>query len=90
MNAKYSDEFKMKVVQDYYSSPLGLRTIALKYNLLSKNYIINWEKYLIKKGLIPPGSTKPNKTVRSLKSRYSPVFCFFILVDCTVRDCTLE
>lgn len=63
MKEKYSDEFKLKVVQDYYNSPLGVRLIALKYNLPSKNYINNWEKYLIKKGLLPEGSTKPNKTV---------------------------
>jgi transposase-like protein len=63
MNEKYSDEFKLKVVQDYYNSPLGVRLIALKYNLPSKNYINNWEKDLIKKGLLPEGSTKPNKTV---------------------------
>jgi transposase InsO family protein/transposase-like protein len=62
MNEKYSDEFKLKVVQDYYNSPLGVRLVALKYNLPSKNYINDWEKYLIKKGLLPPGSTKPNKT----------------------------
>jgi len=63
MNEKYSDEFKLKVVQDYYGSPLGVRLIALKYNLPSKNYINNWEKDLIKKSLLPEGSTKPNKTV---------------------------
>jgi transposase-like protein len=63
MNEKYSDEFKLKVIQDYYNSPLGVRSIALKYNLPSKNYINNWEEYLIKKGILPPGSTKPNKTV---------------------------
>src|SRR6056297_2862343 len=62
MPTKYSDAFKLEVVRDYYNSPLGVRSIALKYNLPSKNYINNWEKYLIKKGLLPPGSTKPNKT----------------------------
>lgn len=80
MPAKYSDAFKLEVVRDYYNSPLGVRSIALKYNgsrktltlgvfclrqklhLPSKNYINNWEKYLIKKELLPPGSTKPNKT----------------------------
>lgn len=60
---KYSDEFKLKVVQDYYSCTLGVRAIALKYNLPSKNYINIWEQYLIEKGLLPTGSTKPNKSV---------------------------
>lgn len=63
MNKKYSDEFKLSVIEDYYNSTLGVRAIALKYNLPSKNYINNWEKQLIKKGLLPPNSTKPNKSV---------------------------
>ena len=63
MNRFYSDEFKLKVIMDYYESPLGLRTISRKYNLPAKNYINNWEKQLIRKGLLPEGSTKPNKSV---------------------------
>ena len=61
MKTKYPDDFKLLVVKDYYSSPLGVRAIALKYNLPSKNYINNWEKQLIAKGLLPEGSTKPVK-----------------------------
>ncbi|MDP4133205.1 MAG: hypothetical protein Q8882_04245 [Bacillota bacterium] len=49
--------------QDYYDSPLGVRAIALKYNLPSKNYINNWEQYLKKKGLLSADATKPNKAV---------------------------
>jgi len=63
MKKKYSDEFKLSVINDYYNSPLGVRAIALKYNLPSKNYINNWEKQLKKKGLLLPDSTKPNKSV---------------------------
>jgi len=66
MPTKYSDAFKLEVVRDYYNSPLGVRSIARKYNLPSKNYINNWETYLIKKGLLPPGSTKPNKSIASI------------------------
>lgn len=62
INKKYSDEFKLMVVNDYYNSPIGVRAIAMKYNLPSKNYINNWEDQLKKKGLLPPDSTKPNKT----------------------------
>lgn len=51
-NKEYSDEFKMQVVKEYLNSSLGCRTIAKKYNLPSKNYIHNWEKQLIKKGLL--------------------------------------
>ena len=63
MKRKYSDEFKLEVVRAYYNSPLGVRSIAKKYNLPSKNYINNWEAQLIQKGKLPKGSTKPNKAV---------------------------
>ncbi len=63
MKKKYSDDFKLSVIKDYYSSSLGVRAIALKYNFPSKNYISNWEKQLKKKGLLPPDATKPNKSV---------------------------
>jgi transposase-like protein len=62
MSKKYSDEFKLMVVQDYYNSSLGVRMVSLKYNLPSKNYIENWEKYLKKKGLLDPDATKPQKS----------------------------
>ncbi|NLJ72851.1 MAG: transposase [Syntrophomonadaceae bacterium] len=62
MVRKYTDGFKLAVVKDYYQSTLGVRAIANKYNLPSKNYINNWEKQLKKKGLLPPDATKPNKT----------------------------
>ncbi len=67
MKRKYSDEFKLSVIKDYYNSTLGVRAIASKYNLPSKNYINNWEKQLKKKGLLPPDATKPNKTVARSK-----------------------
>ncbi len=69
MQRKYSDEFKLLVVNDYYDSTLGVRAIATKYNLPSKNYINRWEDQLKKKGLLPPDATKPNKaTGRSKES----------------------
>lgn len=67
MQRKYSDEFKLSVINDYYNSPLGVRAIALKYNLPSKNYINDWEKQLKKKGLLPPDATKPNKSAGRCK-----------------------
>lgn len=67
MRRKYSDEFKLAVIEDYYQSRLGVRSIALKYNLPSKNYINNWEKELKKKGLLPAEATKPDKTVARSK-----------------------
>lgn len=67
MNKKYSDDFKLTVIKDYYNSSLGVRAIAMKYNLPSKNYINQWEQQLIKKGLLPPDSTKPLKSVARSK-----------------------
>lgn len=52
-NIKYSNEFKLQVVNEYISGNLGCRLLAKKYNLPSKNYIVNWKKQLIKKGLLP-------------------------------------
>ena len=48
MKRVYSDEFKLSVIEDYYCNPFGVRAVALKYNLPSKNYINNWEEYLKK------------------------------------------
>lgn len=62
MKKNYSNEFKLSVIKDYYESNLGVRSIALKYNLPSKNYILNWEKQLKEKGLIPKDAKKdPDK-----------------------------
>ena len=67
MKRTYSDEFKLSVIKEYYTSTLGVRAIATKYNLPSKNYIANWEQYLKKKGLLPHDATKPVKTVGRAK-----------------------
>lgn len=75
MRRKYSNEFKLMVINDYYDSPLGVRAIAQKYNLPSKNYINRWEEQLKKKGLLPPEATKPNKSVARSKDsvRYKDI-----------------
>lgn len=58
INKRYSDEFKLQVIKDYLNGSMGCRTIAKKYNLPSKNYIHNWEKQLIKKGLLKKDDIK--------------------------------
>ena len=58
---RYSDEFKLQVIQEYLNGNLGCRLLAKKYNLPSKNYISNWEKQLKKKGLLPTNSKKHHK-----------------------------
>ena len=62
MNKKYTDDFKLLVVNDYYESDMGVRAIARKYGLPSKNYINNWEEQLKRKGLLPKDAKKQNKT----------------------------
>lgn len=52
INKRYSDEFKLQVIDEYLKGTLGCRTLAKKYNLPSKNYVQKWEKQLIRKGLL--------------------------------------
>lgn len=72
MMRKYTDEFKLLVINDYYKSDVGVRAIARRYGLPSKNYINNWEKQLKKKGLLPKNATKPNKTAGPSKNSLKP------------------
>lgn len=60
MNTRYTDEFKIGVIRDYYTNDLGVRQTAAKWGLPSKNYITNWEKYLEAKGLLPDVPKKPS------------------------------
>lgn len=71
MKKVYSDEFKKSVIDDYYNSPCGIRVIARKYGLPSKNYITNWEKSLKKKGILDASDTKPIKAVGRSKDHIS-------------------
>ena len=58
INKRYSNEFKLQVVKEYLNGTMGCRTLAKKYNLPSKNYIHNWERQLIKKGLLKEDKLK--------------------------------
>ena len=49
----YSDEFKLSVVNEYFEGDLGVRLLAKKYNLPTKNYISNWINELKRKGKLP-------------------------------------
>ena len=40
--AKYSDEFKLKIVQEYLSGSLGTKLLARKYGMPSNSSIRNW------------------------------------------------
>ena len=52
MSQKYSEEFKLNVVKEYFEGNLGVRLLAKKYNLPSKNYITNWIKHFKDMGVI--------------------------------------
>lgn len=74
---EYSDEFKLKVVEEYFNGPLGCRNLAKKYNLPSKNYIFTWRDQLVKKGLFETQTIKKdytkvqkNKTKKITKTAY--------------------
>lgn len=74
-NTRYSDEFKLQVINEYFNGDLGCRLLAKKYNLPSKNYITNWQEQLIKKGLLSPNLKKKSHTggiSRNLSSKKTP------------------
>lgn len=73
MSQKYSEEFKLSVVKEYYEGNLGVRLLAQKYNLPSKNYISNWIKHFKENGTIPQNlsasRTSSTSTERTNKSK---------------------
>ncbi|SIO20537.1 transposase [Carnobacterium alterfunditum] len=48
---KYSEEFKLQVVQEYLNGPLGFQLLAKKYALSSTTPLNNWVKAYRKLGL---------------------------------------
>jgi len=52
-NNRYTEEFKLSVVNEYFDGELGVRTLAKKYKLPSKNYITIWINEMKKAGKIP-------------------------------------
>lgn len=67
MAQKYTDEFKLAVVKEYYEGNLGVRLLARKYNLPSKNYITNWIKHFKEIGAIPKASAVSRISLTSSK-----------------------
>jgi len=45
--AKYSYEFKLKVVQEYLTGPKGYKLLARKYQISDESSIKNWVKKTI-------------------------------------------
>ena len=72
----YSEEFKLAIVKEYFNGNLGVRLLAKKYNLPSKNYITNWINYFKKKGIIPSNisrdksKTATKESINSTKTEY--------------------
>ena len=67
MKKRYTKEFKVAVIRDYYTNELGVRQTAAKWGLPSKNYITQWEEYLKKAGSLPDVTKKA--PMKALKSR---------------------
>ncbi|WP_197089536.1 transposase [Bacillus sp. SA1-12] len=42
--AKYSEEFKLKLVKEYLEGKLGYRLLAQKYNMKDSTRILRWVK----------------------------------------------
>lgn len=40
--AKYSEEFKLQLVQEYLEGPLGYTLVAKKYALSDRSILSNW------------------------------------------------
>ncbi|MGE7622622.1 transposase [Viridibacillus sp. NPDC096237] len=40
--AKYSDEFKLKVVKEYLKGTLGYKLLAIKYGIPSESQMKRW------------------------------------------------
>ena len=68
MNKKYSEEFKLAVVKEYLEGNIGIRTLAKKYSLPSKNYITNWIKYFKDNGTISKDISVSHTVKSSIKS----------------------
>ncbi|WP_018934176.1 transposase, partial [Gracilibacillus lacisalsi] len=49
--AKYSEEFKIKLVTEYLYGKLGYRSLAKKYNMASETSIIEWVKVYKSQGM---------------------------------------
>jgi len=50
--AKYSDEFKLKVVKEYLDGSLGLKLLVRKYDIKSHTQLSNWVNVYQKYGAI--------------------------------------
>lgn len=49
--AKYSEEFKIKLVSEYLSGNLGYKSLAKKYNMSSQTRIFEWVKIYNSQGM---------------------------------------
>ena len=63
-------------IKEYFEGDLGVRLLAKKYNLPSKNYITNWINKFKKEGKIPEDisrdktKTSSKKSIHSAKTEY--------------------
>jgi len=59
--AKYSDEFKLMVVREYLTGPLGFKLLVRKYEMTSPSQIRNWVNLYKKHGAVGLSRKKHNE-----------------------------
>lgn len=62
MTKKYSDDLKLKVVEEYQEGHLGIRPLAKKYGIRSKSVVDRWIKIYEKLGAEGLRSKKHNES----------------------------
>lgn len=63
---KYSEEFKLSVLRDYYSSGMSKRKCARKYGLCNPTLLSSWlSKYEVKTLSLQPEEREDNMSRRS-------------------------
>ena len=67
---KYSEEFKLSVIRDYYSSGMSKYACVRKYHLRSDGTLLNWlRKYESEKDLLPLQSESSNEDDMANRSK---------------------
>lgn len=59
--AKYSDEFKLMIVREYLSGPLGFKLLVRKYEMKSHSQLRNWVNIYKEHGAVGLSRKKNNE-----------------------------
>ena len=67
---KYSEEFKLSVLRDYYSSGMSKRKCARKYGLCNPTLLSSWQSKYGEKTLSLPSEEEYDDMARRSKEEY--------------------